>query len=235
MTTATSQGATLEQVASLNSQTPDEEVKYRAATKKNGQPVYKDGQPLMLAYVTARYVQDTLDTAVGPHNWQTVFTVLPGGAVNCALSVNITDRGWITKSDVGVASNIEPEKGAYSDALKRAAVNWGIARDLYDERDADPAEAQPEQQQEARPPMRSRMGAQAPAAPVRSSGRSGGRQKPVIDIDNYNLDDAPWDCPIHGEVKIVPGGVSKRTQKEYGPFFACPIPGCDERGGFLDA
>jgi len=35
------------------------------------------------------------------------------------------------RSDVGTPANTEPVKSAYSDALKRAAVQWGIGRYLY--------------------------------------------------------------------------------------------------------
>jgi hypothetical protein len=42
----------------------------------------------------------------------------------------ITIHG-ISKSDVGDASNFEGNKGCVSDALKRAAVQWGVGRYLY--------------------------------------------------------------------------------------------------------
>lgn len=38
-----------------------------------------------------------------------------------------------------------------------------------------------------------------------------------------------WVCPIHGEVKVVPAGVSQRTGKAYNAFLACPIQGCDQK------
>lgn len=40
--------------------------------------------------------------------------------------------GGVTRSDVGVPSNQDPVKGAYSDGLKRAAVHFGIGRELYE-------------------------------------------------------------------------------------------------------
>lgn len=39
---------------------------------------------------------------------------------------------WVTKADGAGDSDVEAEKGAISDALKRAAVKWGIGRYLYD-------------------------------------------------------------------------------------------------------
>ncbi|MCA1572759.1 MAG: hypothetical protein LC798_21195 [Chloroflexi bacterium] len=45
----------------------------------------------------------------------------------CRVTVN-----GVTRSDVGMPSSQEPIKGAYSDALKRAAVHFGIGRELYE-------------------------------------------------------------------------------------------------------
>jgi hypothetical protein len=39
---------------------------------------------------------------------------------------------WIWKSDGAGATDVEGEKGMLSDALKRAAVRWGVGRYLYD-------------------------------------------------------------------------------------------------------
>ena len=43
------------------------------------------------------------------------------------------DFDWVRKSDVGTQSTFEGDKGMYSDALKRAAVQHGIGRYLYDD------------------------------------------------------------------------------------------------------
>jgi hypothetical protein len=88
-------------------------------------------------YITARQVQDRLDAVVGPGNWQTAFVVLDKerAIVECTLSVFD-----VCKADVGFCNNPEkPEaeamKSAYSDALKRAAVHFGIGRWLYEDDD----------------------------------------------------------------------------------------------------
>ncbi len=47
--------------------------------------------------------------------------------VHTALTVD-----GVTRTDVGVPSNQDPIKGAYSDGLKRAAVQFGVARELYE-------------------------------------------------------------------------------------------------------
>lgn len=87
-------------------------------------------------YITARTVMNMLDRYVGPENWRAEYapmnlnpTVI---AVQCTLYLRI-DGEWVGKTDIGTASDIEPEKGAVSDAFKRAAVHWGIGRELYNE------------------------------------------------------------------------------------------------------
>ena len=49
----------------------------------------------------------------------------------CTLSVK-TEDGWISKEDGADDTAIESTKGGISDALKRAAVKWGMGRDLYE-------------------------------------------------------------------------------------------------------
>lgn len=84
-----------------------------------------------LLYRDARCDQKRLDMMFGPANWQSVY--LPSqfpNSVTCRVSIRINGE-WISKEDVGVASQTEPEKGAYSDAFKRAMVQWGSGRELY--------------------------------------------------------------------------------------------------------
>ena len=113
--------------------TPPEEVKQRQGPRKHQGDCPKFGacpKPhMMLDYVDARYVMDKLDR-LGPENWQDLFVDRPDGSVRCGIGIHIGDE-WIWKWDVGTVSDIEPEKGAYSEAFKRAGVKWGIARDLY--------------------------------------------------------------------------------------------------------
>ena len=85
---------------------------------------------IALVYIDARDVMDRLDAVLGPHNWQTEFSETEKGRVICHLSININGQ-WITKSDGAGDTGFEGEKGAISDALKRAAVQWGIGRYLY--------------------------------------------------------------------------------------------------------
>jgi hypothetical protein len=97
----------------------------------------KDGtQAMALAYVEARVVQDRLDSVVGMENWRDSYRVRgehAGGDgakvyVECTLSLRLGDE-WIAKRDVGAGDDL---KAAYSDAFKRAGVQWGVGRYLYD-------------------------------------------------------------------------------------------------------
>lgn len=85
---------------------------------------------LAMAHIDARAVMDRLDEVVGPENWKDEYAAAPLGGVQCTLSIRV-DGEWIGKTDVGTNSDYEAEKGGYSDALKRAAVKWGIGRYLY--------------------------------------------------------------------------------------------------------
>lgn len=94
----------------------------------------KGNRALAVAYIDARDVMDRLDKVVGVENWQDEYTPLPNGQVMCRLSVRFGTE-WIAKTDVGGESE-QPDKGdrekaAFSDALKRAAVKFGIGRYLY--------------------------------------------------------------------------------------------------------
>ncbi|HEY9766489.1 MAG TPA: Rad52/Rad22 family DNA repair protein, partial [Chroococcales cyanobacterium] len=80
------------------------------------------------AYIDARAVFDRLDETVGPDNWESHLERLAPGTFLCRLTVL-----GVTRSDVGTAGEQEKEKekSGASDAIKRAAVQFGIARYLY--------------------------------------------------------------------------------------------------------
>lgn len=92
------------------------------------------GRALVLFYATARAVMDRLDDVVGPAGWQDTYEFLPDGSCLCKLSLRIGGE-WLDKMDVGGESEQKDEgdrrKAAVSDALKRAAVKWGVGRYLY--------------------------------------------------------------------------------------------------------
>lgn len=87
------------------------------------------GSCTLLLYKDARVDMDILDETVGPAGWQKEYYEVKGN-VYCRIGIK-TDDEWIWKSDCGVESNVDAVKGEASDAAKRAAVCWGIGRELY--------------------------------------------------------------------------------------------------------
>lgn len=89
---------------------------------------------LVAAYIDARDVMDRLDEVVGGGDWWDSYSVLDAGCVACRLTLRISDRE-VSKEDVGGPSDQKDVgdrlKAAFSDALKRAAVKFGIGRYLY--------------------------------------------------------------------------------------------------------
>jgi len=94
----------------------------------------------MLSYITARVLMDRLDEAVGPENWQVRFPF--AGCCEIGIRVEVKPQGstpmsapaeyeWIWKADGAGETAIEGEKGIFSDAFKRAGVQWGVGRELY--------------------------------------------------------------------------------------------------------
>jgi hypothetical protein len=94
----------------------------------------------VLAYITNRAIMDRLDEVCGPENWRNEYqpwhTVTdknkcPIASQICGISIRINGE-WVTKWDGASNTDIESVKGGLSDAMKRAAVQWGIGRYLYD-------------------------------------------------------------------------------------------------------
>jgi hypothetical protein len=77
---------------------------------------------------------ERLDNVLGLDGWQDEYEPLPDGSVVCKLRCRIGGE-WLVKTDVGGPSE-QPDggdriKAAFSDALKRAAVKFGVGRYLY--------------------------------------------------------------------------------------------------------
>ena len=89
---------------------------------------------MALCYIDARLVCDRLDDVLGVAGWEDTYQLLPDGSVQCRLSLRLDGR-VVTREDVGSPSE-QPDAGdrlkaAFSDALKRAAVKFGVGRYLY--------------------------------------------------------------------------------------------------------
>jgi len=120
---------------------PIEEISWRVGPtneKRKGPNDPFRGQPL--CYIDARTVMDRLDSVCGFDGWQCNYTPGVGTSIVCNISIKfpvvvegrIIGHEWVWKGDGAGASDMEPEKGALSDAFKRAAVRWGIGRYLYE-------------------------------------------------------------------------------------------------------
>jgi hypothetical protein len=86
---------------------------------------------MALAYMDARAVMDRFDAVCGPDGWQCNYT-MSGAVAICNIGVLMPSGSWIWKADGAGATDVEGEKGMLSDALKRAAVRWGVGRYLYE-------------------------------------------------------------------------------------------------------
>lgn len=111
----------------------------KTVTNKAKKP-YPDGtRGQFLAYIDARDVFNRLDGVVGMANWQSeVKRINEDGSVIVTLKIRTVDTEWLIHEDVGYPNNPgagvedEPLKAATSDAIKRAAIHFGIGRFLYD-------------------------------------------------------------------------------------------------------
>lgn len=101
-----------------------EQIRWRV-----GQVSKKDAHKgMLLGYIDSRTAMELLDEQDA--EWSDAYQIVKiDGAegIECSLTVK-----GVTRTDVGVPSNTEGLKGAYSDALKRAAVKHGIGRELYE-------------------------------------------------------------------------------------------------------
>ena len=116
----TTRFATKDMLTALAAPTPPEEIGVRPGRGDSGG----------LDYVTARFVQGRFDSALGPDLWANQFFRDSAGRLVAGVGV-LCESGWVWKWDTGTESNIEAEKGEFSDSFKRASVLWGVARDLY--------------------------------------------------------------------------------------------------------
>jgi len=105
-----------------------EEIEWKIISSKNGITT-------IAPFIDARAVMNRLDEAFGPFGWQVRYFPAQIGdehGVIAAIAVRDPKTGeWIEKQDGSGASDLEPFKGGISGALKRAAVAWGIGRELY--------------------------------------------------------------------------------------------------------
>jgi len=92
-----------------------------AAVRFKVQATWKGGA-LIVAYIDARLAAGRLNHVI-PHKWASSFEYDLTGDLICHLTVD-----GITRSDIGEGYK---GKGLWSDALKRAAVHFGVGESLY--------------------------------------------------------------------------------------------------------
>lgn len=106
----------------------DEELKWRAGAtwEQNG---VKFTRPLV--YVDVRTVCNRLDAVLGIHGWSSEITPISSGIYCCKITAHAL--GGVSRMDIGQAgeNEAEREKSGVSDAIKRAAVQFGVGRYLY--------------------------------------------------------------------------------------------------------
>lgn len=115
-------------MAMLKRPFPPSAISWRAGAtnaKKNGG---KPNKCIALAYIDARDVMERLDYVFGA-NWMCEYSHADKKTI-CEISV-LVDGIWIKRANGAGDSDIEAEKGAISDAFKRAAVMFGVGRYLY--------------------------------------------------------------------------------------------------------
>lgn len=86
----------------------------------------------VVCYIDARAVQSRLDDVCGVGGWWNQPPQYGGDkAVNQGITIRLPEAGEVTKWDGAEQTDIEAVKGGLSNAMKRAAVLWGIGRYLY--------------------------------------------------------------------------------------------------------
>ena len=115
--------------AKLAAPFPENEIEFRIAQagKTGAGKVWAK----CLCYMNNRAVMNRLDAVVGPANWANRFEALAGGGIVCGIAIRVGTE-WVTKWDGADQTDIEAVKGGLSGAMKRAAVQWGIGRYLYE-------------------------------------------------------------------------------------------------------
>ena len=122
----------------LSEPIPDDKIEWKVQAKDK-----ERGIVMYVPYIDARTVIDRLNEVLGIH-WEKEVTVQPakirgitgtedGYMAVCKLTIEVENKSGhilpITREGVGEGKY---PKDAESDALKRAALNFGVGRNLYD-------------------------------------------------------------------------------------------------------
>lgn len=86
----------------------------------------------VFTYIEPRDVMERLDEVLTPAGWKFEVGAVNDTVAHGSLSIKVGDE-WITRQDFGYPNNNDGEalKEAQSDALRRCAMAFGVARYLY--------------------------------------------------------------------------------------------------------
>ena len=162
-----------------------------------------------LTWVDARTVAARLDDVLGVSAWD--FAVEPVGETSTVvgiLTVRFPDGSVARRQDFGYETGGSGEslKEAASDALRRCASLFGVARYLYGG--------------ERAPASRVSAPTSKPVSQPQSAAPAVGHDTVVLKaaMDMFGADN----CPEHSQPwTLKPGGIAKATGKPYNPFWAC--------------
>lgn len=101
----------------------------RAISWRVGATTQAKDKGIALAYIDARDVMRRLDDVFGLE-WQCRYSHAEGKTI-CEIGARIGGE-WVWRAGGAGDTDVEAEKGAISDAFKRAAVLWGVGRYLYE-------------------------------------------------------------------------------------------------------
>lgn len=112
----------------LAAPTPPEEVHFfpQALIRENTD----SPKALCVPYFTRQFVEDRLDSAAGPFNWQSEVGEKAGVMV---YGIGIRDpesAEWVWKWDTGVGDDNDGAKVSATGGIKRTGRLWGIGRDV---------------------------------------------------------------------------------------------------------
>ncbi len=114
----------------LQKEFPLNEIEWRV--QRAGKTAQGAGWAIIVPYVSNRAIMRRLDEVCGAENWKNEYKALPFTSDGCLCGISIkTGDEWVTKWDGAELTELEPVKGGLSNAMKRAAVQWGIGRYLY--------------------------------------------------------------------------------------------------------
>lgn len=97
-----------------------------SGVKRGGSPWVR-----VIPYITNRAIQQRLDDVFGVFGWENIFEEAKSNkGYLCGIKAMVGDKS-VTKWDGAEYTNIESMKGGLSGSMKRAAVQFGIGRYLY--------------------------------------------------------------------------------------------------------